>query len=96
MSFNFFLSGICMASFAAAGLFFFKFWKASRDVFYLHFALACVLFSFERVVLLFVADAQTSIRTLQSERASWVYLIRLIGFLVILYAVIGKNRRTKA
>ena len=96
MKYEFFLSGVCMATFAASGLFFFKSWLASRDFFYFYFAIACGLFSFERIVLMVVHDHDhLSGVHAESDQASWIYLIRLIGFLIILFAIIGKNRRAK-
>lgn len=87
-----FLSGICMATFAASAVFFLKFWRAAHDRFFLLFAIACSLISLERVALLLIEGAHSSVRTEQTEAASWVYLIRLMAFLMILFAIINKNR----
>lgn len=87
-----FLNGISVATFAASGVFFLKFWKASRDRFYLLFTAACWLLSFERVVLFFVHDAAASIRSALTEASSWVYLFRLAAFAAILMAVVGRNK----
>jgi hypothetical protein len=89
-----FLSGICMATFAASGVFFFKFYRGSRDRFFLFFGLACWLLALERVVLLSYEIAFQSIRTVATEGASWVFTIRLLAFLLILAGIVDKNRRT--
>lgn len=90
-----FLSGVSMISFGASGVFFFKFWKASRDRFFLLFAIAFWLLSIERIALLMVVHADDSIRSVQSESSSWVFLIRLCAFTIILFAIIEKNRMAK-
>ena len=86
-----FLSGITVVTFAASGVFFFKFYKTSRDPFYLYFCLACWLLSIERIAILaFIGPAKTS-----GETSPWVYLIRLVAFLLIMIAIINKNRNRR-
>lgn len=79
-----FLSGIHMATFAAAGLFFLKFWKGSRDQFFLLFGLACWLLSVERVFEIF-ASSDYNVR-------SPLYLFRIVAYGLMLWAIIRKNR----
>lgn len=88
-----FLSGIYMATFAASGIVFLKFYRHSKDSFFLFFCLSCFLMALERVVLLFFDDAFAAYSTEQTESHSGVYLIRLIAFFMILMAVIQKNRQ---
>jgi hypothetical protein len=90
-----FLSGIFMTTFAACGLIFLKLWMTSKDRFYLLFSAACGLIAIERVVLFLTETTNTSIRTPFTESMSWVYLIRLLAFLLILFAIFEKNRRAK-
>ena len=86
-----FLSGISVVTFAASGVFFLKFYRTSRDSFYLYFCLACWLFALERVAILtIIGPAKTSI-----ESTPWVYLIRLLGFSLIMIAIINKNRNRR-
>lgn len=82
-----FLSGIYMITFAASGLFFLKFWKATRDRFFLMFALSCWLLASERLALLFLNPFL--------EAYTWVYLIRLSAFLLILAGIVDRNRVTR-
>jgi hypothetical protein len=84
-----FLFGVTFAVFGASGVFFFKFWKASRDVFYLYFCTACWLLAIERVAIIY---SDSSFRTPTTETAVWIYLIRLVAFLFILVAIVNKNR----
>lgn len=88
-----FISGIAAAAFAGSGLFFLKFWKSSGDPFYFKFCFACWLIALERIVLLSLRDAQSSIRSPVIEAHSWVYIIRLLAFVLILLAILDKNRK---
>ena len=71
--------------FAAAGLFFLRFWWESRDRLFLMFAIALFVLSTGRIVLSLLYD-------LQEERIL-LYLIRLAGFVIILVAIADKNFR---
>lgn len=88
------LNGITMAMFAAVALFFFKFWRASRDRFFLLFSAAFALISAERFCVLFVDTAFQAVREVPAA-GDWTYSLRLIGFLTILFAVYDKNRSKK-
>lgn len=85
-----FLAGIFVGTFSASGLFFLKFWKASRDSFFLYFAIACWLMVLERIVAI-TLEGFFQIITTGSENLAWVYLIRLSAFAVILAAILKKN-----
>lgn len=81
------LSGAIAMGFAAAALFFLRFWWESRDRLFLMFAIALFVLSAGRIILSLLYD-------LQEERIL-LYLIRLAGFLIILGAIVDKNfRRT--
>jgi hypothetical protein len=90
-----FFSGICMTTFVFCGIFFLKFWKASKDKFFLFFGISCWLLSLERIILLFVEAAHHPIGDDLAESGAWVYLIRLFAFALILVAIIEKNRPQK-
>jgi hypothetical protein len=75
-----FISGAIMLGSAAVGLIFLRSWNRTADRLFLLFALAFWLFG-----LLMVSAG--------SELRSWVYLVRLVAFGLIIVAVIGKNRR---
>jgi len=80
------LGAIAMAAFTIA-LIFVRFWRTTRDRFFLFFAAAFALIGVGRIVLGAVphSDDQTPV----------IYLIQLLAFVVILFAVIDKNRRTR-
>lgn len=82
---NLFLSGIIFASAVIAMLFFFDFWKRTRDPLFLLFGLAFSLFAVERLVMAF----------LNTGNEYKVYLIRLLAFILIIAAIVQKNRPRK-
>ncbi|MBI4518290.1 MAG: hypothetical protein HY699_21025 [Deltaproteobacteria bacterium] len=81
---NLFMFGATAMAWAVVGLFFLRFWKETADRLFLIFALAFWVLALGRVALSFGADA--------SEGAPVPYLIRLLGFCLILAAVWDKNR----
>jgi hypothetical protein len=82
---NSFLDGaICMASWAIA-FFFFRFKKTTGDPLFAYFAAAFVLFGVERICL----------ELISGPLASYVYFIRLLAFLLILFGILVKNRKEK-
>ena len=81
-----FLSGAVVAGFLLASLFFLRFWKRTRDGLFLAFAAAFFLLGLGQS-LLALADVP-------DEERSWLYLIRLLAFALILAAIIRKNRRS--
>lgn len=86
------LSGVTLATFAGAGLFFLKFWRASRDRFFLLFSAACWLVALERFATFFISDAFDPLRP-SSSPGNWVYVFRLFAFVAIIAAFIDKNRK---
>lgn len=90
-----FFAGIACAAFGASGVFFFKFWRASRDPFFFYFTIACWLLAIERCAIL-ALDRAPKAPEIGSESGIWVYLIRLVAFVVILIGVIQKNKRGRA
>ena len=82
-----FLSGMVSAGFLIAGLFFLRFWRRTDDGLFLSFGLA--------FWLLGVAQALLALGNVPIEERSWIYLIRLSAFLLILLAIYRKNRATR-
>jgi hypothetical protein len=79
-----FISGVLVAGYAVAGLFFLRFWRQSRDRLFAWFAAAFWLLAAQRGAL---AAAEPG-----TLGATWLYAVRLLAFLLILAAVIDKNR----
>lgn len=83
-----FLSGaICMA-YLVVGMFFLKFWRRTRDSFFLCFAASFFVFSFVRITLSAVSQ--------ESELRWFLYLGRALAVLMIVIAIVQKNRPKKA
>lgn len=79
-----FLSGAVFMAACVSALFFLRFWKESRDRFFLLFAFAFVLFGIERLPFLALA--------LGTDARGSIYLLRLFAYIVILGAILDKNR----
>lgn len=77
------MGGIAMG-WAVAGLFFFRFWKHTRDSFFLYFAASFWIESVDRAALGLWASA--------SETTPVFYCFRLVSYGLILLAVWQKNR----
>jgi Family of unknown function (DUF5985) len=78
-----FLSGMTAAGFLIAALFFFRFWRRAKDSLFAYFGISFVLFAISQTASLFL-DAPHDDRT-------WIYLLRLSGFILLLVAIVGKN-----
>jgi len=81
------LGGAILLGAWAVALFFFRFWRKTRDRLFIYFASAFLLLGVERIILAFLNQ--------ESEYKSYVYLIRLAAFLLITFAIIAKNSRTR-
>ena len=79
-----FVSGAIMVCCLVAGFFFLRFYKKTSDPLFSMFALAFWVLALERLVL-------GTIGTSDEPRPE-IYLIRLSAFLLILIAIIRKNR----
>ena len=80
-----FLSGAITMGFVVAGLFFLRFWARTRDGLFLAFALAFWLLGLMQALLVFA--------NIPDEERSWLYLLRLVAFALILVSIGYKNRR---
>jgi len=87
---NDFFSGISMITFFASALFFLKFWRASHERLFLFFCWATTLLGLERVGVFVGTRWYTPLPV--AEGLAWVYLIRLMSFVIIIYAILDRNR----
>jgi hypothetical protein len=83
-----FLSGAVTTGFVVAGLFFLRFWKRTGDGLFIAFAFA--------FWLLGLGQALLSFTDIPVEERSWLYLLRLAAFLLILVSIWWKNRKGRA
>lgn len=84
--FNQFLAGAATISLLVISMFFLRFWKRTRDRLFLFFAGSFTFLMIERIV-----RASMSVET---EWAPYVYTLRLTAFVLIIVAVVDKNRRS--
>lgn len=78
------LTGAIATASIVAALFFLRFWRSTGDRFFLFFALSFFIDGVNRVLL---APAAQS-----NDDASPYYLIRLLTYALILFAILDKNR----
>ena len=80
-----FLHGALTVACMAIGVVFLRFWRVSRDRFFVFFAAAFWAFA--------LGGALRTIFAADSEHGYLVFLPRLLAFLIILSAILDKNRR---
>jgi uncharacterized membrane protein HdeD (DUF308 family) len=78
------IGAIAMACLAAA-LFFLRCWRDTRDRFFLFFAVSFFVEGINRSVL--------GLAEHPDEGAPFFYLVRLLSYLLILIAILDKNRK---
>ncbi len=78
-----FISGSITMGFLVSGLLFLTFFKKTQDRFFINFSYAFWLLAIERIILALVTE--------MDEFRPFVYLLRLVAFLLIIAAVIHKN-----
>ncbi|WP_224248636.1 DUF5985 family protein [Hyalangium gracile] len=78
------INGALVMACLACALFFLRFWRASRDRLFAFFSLAFVVMGCNWLAL--------TLLDVDDERRHYVYVIRLVSFLLILYAIWDKNR----
>lgn len=86
---NNFLFGAIMIGSLAVALFFLKFYRKTEDRFFAYFSAAFAMFSVERWFFLLI-DGKDGV---YNETLTYVYIIRLVAFLLIIAAILEKNRR---
>jgi hypothetical protein len=78
-----YLSGAITMGFLVAGLFFLRFWVKTRDRLFLVFAVAFWLLALNQGII--------GLGGIAREELSWVYLLRLAAFSLIIVAIVRKN-----
>jgi hypothetical protein len=80
---NEFLSGAVTLGYLVAAVFFLRFWRSTGDRLFLSFAIAFALFALNQALAVALA--------IYREPASFIYALRVIGFLLIVAAILDKN-----
>jgi len=75
------IGAIAMAS-AVVSLFFIRFWKRTKDTFFLCFAISFLLDGLSRLIM-----GATSLQ----DSSSLIYVIRMFAYFLIIYAIYIKN-----
>jgi hypothetical protein len=78
-----FLSGAVTLGFVIAAVFFLRFWRRTADRLFLAFGIAFVLLALNQGLAQWLGAAD--------ERVGYAYLLRVIGFVLILGAIVDKN-----
>lgn len=78
-----FVNGMLAMGFAVAGFFFLRFWTRTRDSLFIAFALAFWLLALNAALVIQLGQPR--------EELTFVYLLRLAAFLLIIVAILRKN-----
>ncbi len=78
------MGGALAMGFGVAGLFFLRFWRKTQDRLFALFALAMFLMASTRIAM--------ALLNTHGDRLQHLYWVRFIAFLVILLAILDKNR----
>ena len=81
-----FLQGAITLACFAIGIKFLKYWRLSRDRFFVWFAIAFWMFGTGWILRVFLPDI--------GEHGYLVFVPRVLGFVLILIAILDKNRRS--
>ena len=79
-----FIDGAIMLGDAVVALFFLRFWRRTRDGLHVAFAIAFGLLAVLRLIHVLLR--------VSNEHAHYLYVVRMVAYLVILYAIVNKNR----
>lgn len=85
MNFTLVTGGAIIMGYAVAAVFFLKFWRRTADKLFLAFAAT--------FLLLAATPLLTTLLEVPREEQSPFYLLRLLAFVIIIVAIIGKSRR---
>jgi len=80
-----FISGALTLGYFLIGVYFFRFWRDTRDRLFALFGVAFWILAIQRMAIVFVMNKGDAEQT-------WIYIIRLSAYILILYAIVDKNR----
>ena len=78
-----FMSGAITLGFLVAAVFFVRFWRRTSDRLFLAFAIGFFLLALNQALAQWLGAAD--------ERVGYTYLLRVVGFVTILAAIVDKN-----
>jgi hypothetical protein len=80
-----FLMGAIAMGFTMAALFFIRYWRDTRDRFFGWFAVGFLVLAGNRIALAITHEP--------AEMSLGPYLVRLLAFVIIIFAIVDKNLR---
>jgi uncharacterized membrane protein YqgA involved in biofilm formation len=80
-----FLYGVITMGFVIGALFFFRFWKKTRDSLFMAFGLAFILLALNQTLI--------AVMNVAREDQPWLYLPKLAAFGLLIVGILAKNRR---
>lgn len=80
-----FIAGAIATGHVVAALFFLRFWARTRDPLFAAFACAFSLFA--------INVALVALSGIPREEQSWIYMLRVSGFVLIILGIVAKNVR---
>lgn len=83
MPYSEFVSGLITAGFLVCSGFFLKYWARIREDLFLAFAVA--------FAILALSQALTTLLGLPLEERSYIYLLRLLAFIIVIVGILRKN-----
>ena len=78
-----FLAGAVTIAYVIAAVHFLRFWRKTSDRLFVSFAVAFLLFALNQFII--------SVLSAADERISYAYILRILGFVLILFAILDKN-----
>ncbi len=78
------ISGALVMGYSVAATFFFRFWRETADRLFAMFSAAFLILAVQRLALALTPDIET--------HSTALYSLRLLAFLIIIAAIIDKNR----
>jgi uncharacterized membrane protein HdeD (DUF308 family) len=83
-----FLLGVIVTASMVAAAFFWRFWRQTADALFLTFSIVFLIEGVNRMAFLLVDKP--------NEGSPYIYMVRLVAFLLLLGAIVAKNRRVPA
>lgn len=78
-----FIAGLVTMGYVVAAAFFLRFWQRTGDYLFAIFALSFILFALNQLL--------SAVLGLPKEDQSWLYLLRLAGFVALIVGIVVKN-----
>lgn len=79
-----FIFGLVAMAYFVVGVFFLRFWTQTKDRLFVWFCAAFWILAFQRVLLTVLGETK--------ETPWYIIIFRLIGYIIILVAIVDKNR----